>query len=271
MVKHAPLYADVDPYILKLAEESFAGLDKAAVQLFGTEFCRIFQSEANVFQFALAPDFNCGVVVASDQASFSVTLMLGLVRFYEEMTRMILSRAEGEDVEFAETVAYARVLFESFWSGQLPPAHLRRRFRLSMKTEPLCFQCVRRGIKFAVAHEFGHILLDLSQGRSASPSLSALRRIARDSALIGADSPRGLSATQRSAFVPAWSDEFAADSIGLALCHEVLAQELVLAPMDKESADFFHDDLQSIYTRRSTYGFAITVNSDADIFDQCGT
>lgn len=220
---------EVEPDLRSAINASLVGLIPAAISKVRGDEAAIFSSERNGFFCVLTSEVNCSVVLSNDLHRFDLVLNIGLAKFYKEMTRMFCTRIElvsesewksraaaqsDSEISFEETVEVAKVLMEAFWRKEILTPDIIPKYELEETYERLHKISVTQGIRFATAHEFGHVIL------AVSPSNARYRLDGERVAEHLLQQVPNLSDKTRDKTIQKWGQEFAADRIGLELSLE---------------------------------------------------
>jgi len=209
---------------------ALAFLPKAAEERLPPSARNIFEFNTNKYTLTLASDFNCGVTVAADNSSFAMVINYGLLYFYSRMTRVLFSRiqvrpvAPGEQPVFAHelelsleaTLDVMKRLLSSFWSEDLTSVP---ELPLEEDTEVLYRRFLLCGFRFAVAHEFAHVLM------AVTPAVASYRDAGSaivDDFLKQVPSS-AMSDDTRRQIIAEWGEEFAADILGVELAAKAVS------------------------------------------------
>jgi hypothetical protein len=223
---------EIEPELQSFLDRAMDGLIQGAIDELAPDEGAIFKSDENSYAIVLTSNFNCSIDIAPDDSRYALYMNLGLAKFFKEMTRMLFSRINvvsesqwesgtptPDAIPFEETVEVARVLAEAFCEKQLPAPGAVPPFNLGEQSQYLYEDYVVRGLRFALAHEFGHAKLAVSPGHS--PYRERGEQVAEHLLKQATD----LANTDRKKLIEKWGEEFAADQIGLELGMEVEAKE----------------------------------------------
>jgi hypothetical protein len=213
----------VSPEVLSIITAASDGLTQAVKRrrLSSVE-AKIFDAK-NSFVLVLSSGFNCMVRFAPDRSSFQLAVNYGLFHFYREMTRMLFSRiavvsasqyGSGQhgnvDAPFDKTAEAAKELMSGFWQAKIRKP---RELTLEEGSQLLFNLFLKLGLRFSIAHEFGHVMLEVSEeGRKYK---AAGERVVTDFLSQAPDT--SISPEARKRMVNDWGAEFAADILGLEL------------------------------------------------------
>lgn len=239
MTTHEHDLHDAARELLPVIQAASENLDEVAAAFVKDDQCPIFSSERNQFFIILSTQFDCKVHISEDRSRFSLALNLGLVKFYDEMARMLFSRirtiseseakigaieAQDTGVPYNHTVSAAKTLMECFWEQRLPQPDQTPGLDLSESNLRLYRVLLPMGVKFALAHEFAHVILDVAPSK---------KKYQDDGEMLATELLKDFNFPQpdvRERRIKYWGLEFAADRIGF---------ELSIAATKKGKEDFF--------------------------------
>ncbi len=204
-----------------------SGLIETSILQVAKDERKIFDSTDNLFAIVLTTDFNCKVRIASDLSHFDIAINLGFLRFYNEMSKMLLSRINviseteykskkykrNKGLSFEQTVAIARTHLEAFWNNELPKHNSVSVNDLDDGTAHFYRLILVQGLRFSIAHELSHIIFKIS------PKNRTYLESGQNSVkLILKDVPTHMFKEKwLSDIIENWGHEFAADHLGLEL------------------------------------------------------
>jgi hypothetical protein len=170
---------------------------------------------------------------SNEDNRFSVIIYQPLMSFYWHMAKLWATRVgvmeipgsplESTEFSFNETTAFAKELMEAFWTGRIHTAKIVPLLNLSKNQTIFAGKLLHYGECFAVAHEFGHAIIEIADGLGID-QLSELSSWARSWARFYAheflesypDYPKDPEVTSWGVedFAQAWAKEFTADLLG---------------------------------------------------------
>ena len=212
----------IDPQVRSIITAASNGLEEVVKKRLRPTESKIFDGK-NDFFLVLSSDFNCMVRVAPNHSKFQLAINYGLFHFYREMTHMLFSRisvmSESQhraghktnvEVPFDVTVGVAKQLMQAFWSGKIDKFH---DLPLEQATKNLFHVFLTSGLRFALAHEFGHVMLEISdEGRKYK---TEGEKVVSD--FLSQVPNQNMPAAVHNQMIRDWGTEFASDVLGLEL------------------------------------------------------
>ncbi len=159
-----------------------------------------------------------------DDGRFEVIVYRGLGVFLWKLLALITSRCQFtrheqvvEDISSTEQEVVTRFsrLLDEFWSTDFGYDEALLGWRLQEAQWDFCNDITKSALTFAVAHEFGHILLNAAS--TSTNILEAKKHGMAMAEMTLRDCPRTWSEGEFEKTVAHWGEEFAADVIGLRL------------------------------------------------------
>jgi hypothetical protein len=197
--------------------------------------CKIFSSPGNSLKLILSTSFNCSIDVSKEKDRFSLDVNFGIVKFMHEIGRVFSTRVsvmqggeqtliEGDHAQqripISVTAQAAKHLLECFWNEVLPDDRQIANIELSDKDLMFYRMVVPTALRFVIAHEFAHMLIQLI------PSFSKYQEEADRLASDLLKEAVGLGDIARTRRILAWSHELAADRLGFQLALMATREEV---------------------------------------------
>jgi len=176
-------------------------------------------------RLVFSSDVNGYVCSRDNWQTFEVLLNRGLMMFYHKMVKVFVggnigigkgeSHAIEKPLEFSRAISTCKALMEAFWEDRLEDqggfwfAEFGETQMCMTAALVHCCEC------FTLAHEWGHAVIRLSNGKLVE--LATAKKLVEGFL----SSISGLSAEERGRWLEYWTEEIAADLIGLHLSLEL--------------------------------------------------
>ena len=183
-----------------------------------------FRDRLTNVEMVETPEVN-GFAKSSDGwRTFQIGINLGLMMFFHKMTKVFASviGVMGEDgrpkesptIPFTEVVAASRRLVKAFWEERLMHEQGFQLVQLSDSQITMASMLLHYAESFTVAHELGHIILNVSPQVRAelTAGTGIVRGILEDIT--------GMNDGDKTRLVEKWGNEIASDLLGLQLAIE---------------------------------------------------
>ncbi len=213
----------------------------------------------------LNPWVNCFVQSSHGRKTFEIGVNTGLMTFSWHMTKLIATRfsvmgkdghiVEDTKIPLEKTVAAAKRLLCAYWEGQIMHQHVFSVGDLSYYQVSLAGELIFDLESFAVAHELGHIVMELSRPPEHEVGVEIATVLMTKPWKEGGAAIDQRDRSARTFFNQVrqkWGKEIAADLIGLQLSLALKDNtiESAIQFWATESFFIFMDMLETFYERK---------------------